>query len=149
MKHGLSGSRIYRIYYGMLQRCYNPRSSGYHHYGNIGVMVCKEWIGSNGFLNFYKWATMHGYNDNLTIDRINPKESYCPENCRWITHSDNSSRAQYQKKKNASTRHTVNINSLQKSKIQKWLNDDWVVSRKFKNLVLLQKDEKKLFLKIY
>ena len=92
---------------------------------------------------------MHGYNDNLTIDRINPKESYCPENCRWITHSDNSSRAQYQKKKNASTRHTVNINSLQKSKIQKWLNDDWVVSRKFKNLVLLQKDEKKLFLKIY
>ncbi len=27
----------------------------------------------------------NGYQDDLTIDRINPTQGYCPQNCRWIS----------------------------------------------------------------
>lgn len=36
-------------------------------------------------LNFYDWAIKNGYNDSLTIDRINPDAGYEPANCRWVT----------------------------------------------------------------
>lgn len=90
MTHNMSNTRLYRIYYGMLQRCYNPRSSGYEHYGKNGILVCEEWL--NDFNNFAKWSFENGYNDELSIDRINPENGYYPENCRWIPLSENSRR---------------------------------------------------------
>lgn len=36
-----------------------------------------------------EWALAHGYTDNLTIDRINIKGDYCPDNCQWITLEEN------------------------------------------------------------
>lgn len=31
-----------------------------------------------------KWALENGYNENLSIDRINVNGNYEPDNCRWV-----------------------------------------------------------------
>lgn len=89
-------NRIYRIYYGMITRCYNPKDTkAYKHYGALGVSVCQEWLDS--YEAFEAWALSHGYRDNLSIDRINPFGNYEPDNCRWATAKEqaNNRRANY------------------------------------------------------
>lgn len=82
--HGLSRTRLYRIWIGMKGRCYNPNYIQYAYYGGKGIKVCDEWIQCGaGFLNFYQWAMKNGYNDSLSIDRIDPSMDYTPCNCRW------------------------------------------------------------------
>lgn len=80
--HGLSKTRIYRIYKGMKSRCYNHNNPAYNYYGGRGIKMCDEWL--NDFMNFYNWAMSNGYNDTLSIDRINVNNGYSPNNCRWI-----------------------------------------------------------------
>lgn len=93
--------RLYRIYYGMITRCYNPNDKGFAHYGALNVTVCKEWLDS--FDAFEKWALTHGYKDVLSIDRINPFGNYEPDNCRWATAKEqaNNRRSNYLKNKEA------------------------------------------------
>ena len=84
--HGMSESRIYRIWGGIKIRCQNPNSPIYKHYGGRGITVCEEWL---KFEPFYEWAMSHGYSDDLEIDRINNNGNYEPDNCRWLTHKEN------------------------------------------------------------
>lgn len=83
-----SNKRIGSIFRGMKARCYTTTNKDYKNYGEKGIKICQEWL-SNPKL-FEEWALANGYNDNLTIDRINGDKDYCPENCRWITLEENS-----------------------------------------------------------
>lgn len=74
--------RIYNVYSSMIARCYNPKSISYKYYGNKGIYVCDEW--KNSFQCFVQWAFSNGYNDSLSIDRIDNSRGYEPSNCRWI-----------------------------------------------------------------
>lgn len=89
IKHGMEGTKIYSIYYNMKDRCLNPNCHAYHNYGGRGIKICDEWLGDNGFINFYNWAMSHGYIEGLSIDRENIEGNYEPSNCRWITIGEN------------------------------------------------------------
>jgi len=92
MNKGLSKARLYSIFSGMKQRCYNQNNSHYKWYGAKGITICDEWLGNNGLQNFISWSLEHGYNENLSIDRIDSDKGYSPDNCQWGSQTLNSMR---------------------------------------------------------
>ncbi len=83
--------RLYSIFYDMLNRCYNPECKDYKWYGLKGIVVCDEW--KQNPENFERWAIQNGYSDDVTIDRISSDKNYSPDNCQWISRSENSRKA--------------------------------------------------------
>lgn len=80
--HGDSKGRLYQIYRGMINRCYNESYSAYAAYGAVGIHVCERW--RECYENF-KEDMFPTYEETLTLDRINPADGYSPENCRWVS----------------------------------------------------------------
>ena len=86
-KHGDRDARLYSVWKTMKKRCENPKSKSYQWYGAKGVSVCEEW---HDYSVFKEWALNNGYDESAikgqcTIDRINPYGNYEPDNCRWIS----------------------------------------------------------------
>lgn len=81
-KHGLSNSKLYRIWADMLQRCENENSPNFKYYGAKGITVFQEW---HEFENFKEWSIRNGYKKGLSIDREEVFGNYDPSNCRWVT----------------------------------------------------------------
>lgn len=85
-KHGWKGTRIYKVWNGMLKRCNSTQNKNY---GGRGIDVCQEWKGENGFVHFRNWAYWNDYDEDAprgecTLDRRNNDLGYSPENCRWV-----------------------------------------------------------------
>lgn len=87
-KHS-SNNKLIKIWYGMKSRCYNPKNKDYRLYGAKGIALCDEWL---IYENFADWSLSHGYVEGLSIDRVDPKQGYNPQNCEWVTMSENSKR---------------------------------------------------------
>lgn len=83
LKHGLSHTRIDNIYKAMISRCYHRNNNRYDRYGGRGVCVCDAWLEDK--TQFFEWAFLNGYSDNLTLDRVEVNGDYSPQNCRWVT----------------------------------------------------------------
>ena len=107
--HGMSKSRLYRIWCGIKKR--TSESADERHkkdYFERGIRVCEEWADS--FEKFQEWALENGYNDKLTIDRINNDGHYEPKNCRW---TDNKTQTN-----NRRNNHYITLNNETKTLMQ-------------------------------
>ncbi|PGO95944.1 hypothetical protein [Bacillus cereus] len=73
-----SKTRLYKIWSGIKKRTADKENTNY---GGRGISMDEEW--RNSYAHFYSWSMRNGYNEKLTLDRINPNGNYEPSNCRW------------------------------------------------------------------
>lgn len=78
--HCMSDARGYKIWQGMKRRCNNIKDASYPNYGGRGITYDTKWETFEGF-----WKDMEeGYEENLTLERLDVNGNYCKSNCEWI-----------------------------------------------------------------
>ena len=89
-RHGGRRTRLNAIWANMRARCNNPNHISYKHYGGRGISVCAEW---DDFARFREWSLVNGYDADRAyrqeLDRIDNAGDYEPDNCRWVTPTEN------------------------------------------------------------
>lgn len=91
-----TGGNLKNRWKHMKERCENPKRKDYKYYGGKGVAVCEAWHDYRTFLKWFYYAMIREGSCNLkvlVIDRQNPDEGYCPENCHLITVQENARRS--------------------------------------------------------
>lgn len=125
-------TRLYYIWQGLKGRCLNVNNPKYNSYGERGIVVCDEW--KDSFEAFRMWAMANGYEDTLTIDRIDVNGNYEPSNCRWATNEEqqNNKRDNHVLTYNGET-HTVSewakILKLKQQTLDRRLHRGWSVEK--------------------
>jgi hypothetical protein len=87
LKPGYGRTPEYKAWQDMKDRCHNPRSHAYRHYGGRSINVCPEWRKS--FLAFYAHVGPRpgkGY----SVERIDNDGNYEPGNVKWATTKEQS-----------------------------------------------------------
>ena len=132
--HGLSKTKTHNEWCGMKQRCYNPKSKRYEHYGGRGIQVCDSW--KNDFTKFHNdVAKLPHFNEpGYTLDRINNDGDYEPMNVRWANDviQQNNKRTNHRLTYNGET-HTIaewaRLTDIPYDRIRHRLNRGWSVER--------------------
>lgn len=78
-----------KVWEAMMMRCGHHKGASEYQlskYAYRGITVCDEW---RHFPTFEKWALDNGWEKGLQIDRVDNDKNYCPENCRFVTRSQN------------------------------------------------------------
>lgn len=134
-RHGMTGSRTWKSWDAMKQRCLNPNSPDYPRYGAMGIKVCDRWLKIDEFL-----ADMGERPEGKTIDRIDNSGNYELGNCRWATASEQ----QFNKRSNLKLEYQGQIRSIVDLsnesgvplKVLRWrLEHDWDLPRALKSPV--------------
>ena len=121
----------------MISRCYNKNNKRYDSYGGRGINICDEWLDkTNGFINFYKWSIENGYEEGLSIDRINNDYGYYPENCRWTDRKTQQNNTRFNKIIEFNgEKHTLSewseILNISYTVLSTRLNRNWSIDRAF------------------
>ena len=84
LSHGLANTPIYNVWATMKQRCLNSSEKRFKDYGGRGIKVCERWLKFENFIQ-----DMGERPEKLELDRINNDGNYEPDNCRWVTRSEN------------------------------------------------------------
>jgi hypothetical protein len=84
ISHGMSRSKVYKVWQSMIHRCTNPTVGHYDRYGGRGIRVAERWLKFENFLEDMGIPEV-----GLTLDRIDNNGNYEPGNCRWISHKEN------------------------------------------------------------
>ena len=147
VKHNLSKTRLYNIWKLMKQRCYNPKYTQFKDYGGREINVCKEW--QKDFLSFYNWAINNGYDEKLTLDRIDGHKNYSPENCRWATkimQQNNTRKNNYieYKGEKYSISQWARILGVSRGCLQKRINKGWNFEKIISTPLDINKSHKKI-----
>jgi hypothetical protein len=91
--------RLLNVRGSMIHRCHGyVRDFLHKYYKDRGISVCEKWRRPEGKRDFIKWALNNGYKQGLEIDRINNDGNYDPQNCRFVTHAQNSANRKFNRK---------------------------------------------------
>lgn len=88
-KHGMSNTKLFRIWSGIKSRCYNLNNKKYQDYGARKIIMCPSWLDKdNGFNNFYNDVSKlsHFGEQGYSINRIDNNGNYEPSNVEWSTY---------------------------------------------------------------
>lgn len=110
--HGMSHTRIYKLWIGMRVRCQYVGAPNYRFYGARGIAVCERWA---SFANFY--SDMGDPPPGMSLDRIDSARDYSPDNCRWATDA--------QQARNRSNNRPIELGGITKL-LQEWIEQSGI-----------------------
>lgn len=79
--HGYSNTSEYHTWNNMIRRC-SPGKDCSKNYYDRGIRVCKQWVGKDGLITFYRDVGPKP-DKEFSLDRINNDGNYEPGNVRW------------------------------------------------------------------
>lgn len=87
--HGLSFHPLYRMWQGMMARCYHQAHAGFKNYGARGITVYQPW---HDVTTYIAWVEQNlgPRPGGHSMDRIDNDRGYEPGNLRWATNSTQS-----------------------------------------------------------
>lgn len=83
--HGMTGTKVYRAWNAIKNRCYNKNTAEYKDYGARGISVFEGWV--SDFSAFYNHVG-DPPSAKHSLDRIDGTKGYEPGNVRWATKSE-------------------------------------------------------------
>lgn len=78
--HGMTNTKEFFAWRGILSRCGNPNDDAYSNYGGRGIKVCERW---KEFKNFYEDMGL-APSKKHSLDRKENNKGYYKDNCRWV-----------------------------------------------------------------